>query len=74
MNATDTRPAPQPTEPWTASRVFRIALAVVLGVITALVVSSALLALVLGPGGEVRSELGGVVDEQVVVGSDVRRG
>lgn len=49
MNATDTRrPAPQPTERWTASRVFRTALAITLGVLTALVITFALLYLLLG--------------------------
>lgn len=47
MNATDTRPAPQQTERWNAPRVFRTALAITLGILTALVLTVVLLSLVI---------------------------
>jgi hypothetical protein len=65
MNATDTRPAPQHTERRTASRVFRTALGITLGILTALAITLALLVLVLGPSGGAVLESDAVVDEQV---------
>jgi multisubunit Na+/H+ antiporter MnhC subunit len=64
MNATGThRPATQSTERWTASRIFRAALAITLGVLTALVVAFALFYLVLGGTNRVVLESDGVVEE-----------
>jgi multisubunit Na+/H+ antiporter MnhC subunit len=64
MNATDTRrPALQHTERWTASRALRAALAITLGVLTALVVTVALVSLLLGGTSRVVLESEGVVDE-----------
>ena len=65
MNATDTRPAPQHTERWTAARVFRTSLVIFLGILTALAVTFALFVLVFGPSGDAVLEFDGVVDEQV---------
>jgi hypothetical protein len=48
MNATDTRSSAQPRPPWPATRVFRTALAITLGVLAALVVAFTLFALVFG--------------------------
>jgi uncharacterized protein (DUF58 family) len=55
MNATDTdtRSPAQQRPPWTATRVFRTALAITLGVLAALVVAFTLFALVFGGSGRV---------------------
>jgi hypothetical protein len=65
VNATDTRPAPQHTQRWTASRVFRTALVITLGILTALAVTLALFYVLFAPSGDAVLESGGVVDEQV---------
>jgi hypothetical protein len=46
MGAIDPRPAPQQAQRWTASRAFRTAVVVTLGILAALVVTFALFALV----------------------------
>jgi hypothetical protein len=51
-------PAPRPT----ASRVFRTALAITLGILTALVIASTLFLLSFGPGERVVTELTEVVE------------
>jgi hypothetical protein len=65
VNATDTRPAPQHTEPLTAARALRTALAITLGILTSLAVTLVLFALVLSPSGDAVLEFDGFVDEQV---------
>jgi hypothetical protein len=64
MNATPTpHPAPQPTERWSASRVFRTTLAIALAILTALLVTVALSYVVFGGTDRVVLESDGVIDE-----------
>jgi hypothetical protein len=65
VNATGTRPAPQPTERWTASRAFRTALVITLGILTALAITLAVFFVLFGTSGDAVLESDGVVDEQV---------
>jgi hypothetical protein len=64
MDTTAThRPAPEHTQRWTTSRVFRTALAITLAVLTALIVTFALSYLVFGTTSRVVLESEGVIDE-----------
>jgi hypothetical protein len=73
MNASATRSTSQHAERWNASRIFRTALAITLGVLAALVVTFTLFALVFGGTGRVVLEPEGdvveVVDEVAELGS-----
>jgi hypothetical protein len=70
MNAVATdKQATQPTPVWTASRIFRATLAVVFGLLTALVATFTIFFLMFGPSGEVVGELVEVIDHETPLGN-----